>query len=512
MENNYDNIKRYITILDHSRYRIFFNILILLSLGISISIVVLSYKISYDGELSMSIAYELIDNFNTGYFMSFVKSSLPSNFDSSRQSNDNLIKLGNWQGIAKGCGTINKKARLLDKGKSCENDEIVLDSIPDKDIYSYKGIIISGSTKGSYFELLYNGDIIKEKEECQSKTKKLCGYIDTLNNKLCMDINSTCPISYITISKSPPNVKNLQEIEGENGYKLYFSNNPYPDGEEIPYIVNSFKIADQEICSLPILYYSSIELFILDKYKKEYTTDCLLDEYHQIIPFDKQRYHSIDLVDNYQLYEENNIIEKINNSKLVNYGFNIDNYKDNYLRLYVRTHFGFDKDCLDNRKKKFNLEQLIYINSKAEKMKHYGKNMKYIIFSLIGAILDFFSISEHYLEISLKYLLKFIPTLVLVIYSFSIKAQNLDDAYEEEMTCSDFITNSNYNIMISKIKQNGEKIKIILILLVILLFVNFITFIPFCIKNKINLRSKTIENKDNYVIKNKLINSSNFSE
>ena len=54
-------------------------------------------------------------------------------------------------------------------------------------------------------------------------------------------------------------------------------------------------------------------------------------------------------MDNYELYEENKIIDKIKNSRLMDYGFDLDKYKDNNLTLYVRTHFGFDKECLKKR-------------------------------------------------------------------------------------------------------------------------------------------------------------------
>ena len=79
-------------------------VLLLFSIVISIVIIILSQILYYDGEISMSISAELIDNFITGYFMNFTKSSLPSNFDPSRESNDNLINFGFWQGTAKGCG------------------------------------------------------------------------------------------------------------------------------------------------------------------------------------------------------------------------------------------------------------------------------------------------------------------------------------------------------------------------------------------------------------------------
>ena len=71
------------------------------------------------------------------------------------------------------------------------------------------------------------------------------------------------------------------------------------------------------------------------------------------------------------------------------------------------------------------------------------------------------------------------PSLGLSIYS--IFAIHFDDSYEEEMTCSDEITNINYNIMTSKLRNSGKKIMASFILLIILLIINIITiFIRIC--------------------------------
>lgn len=50
----------------------------LLSMIISSVIIILSRIISFDGEISRSISNELIDNFETGYFMNFSNSSFGS--------------------------------------------------------------------------------------------------------------------------------------------------------------------------------------------------------------------------------------------------------------------------------------------------------------------------------------------------------------------------------------------------------------------------------------------------
>ena len=92
-------------------------------------------------------------------------------------------------------------------------------------------------------------------------------------------------------------------------------------------------------------------LFALDNFRKDYADQCTLKDYTQETVKLFNYYFSLDTIDNYQLYQDNNIISTINNSKLVKYGYDISKYKNNKLHLYVRTHYGYDKECLEKRKK-----------------------------------------------------------------------------------------------------------------------------------------------------------------
>ena len=187
----------------------------------------------------------------------------------------------------------------------------------------------------------------------------------------------------------------------------------------------------------------------------------------------------LDSVDNYDLYEENNIIKKINNSNLTKYGFNIDNYKGHYLTLYVRTHFGFDYECLQKRNPKFDWEHLFILNGKAQNMQTFGKKMLFIIINGFFGITDIFSFTDYGIEILIKKIGIFLPSLIFLIFSFVDQIWSDDDPYEEEMKCSDIITNNNYNIMIYKIRKSGKKIFAAFILLIILNVINLlIAFFP----------------------------------
>ena len=457
----------------------------LLSFSFSFLVIYLAQTISFDGEVARSISEDLFDNFNTGFFMSFSKCKNP--YENIKPANDNPVEFGQWQGTIEGC--IEKTGekiniKVLEQEENCENK---IDKIPPQKIYSYKGITLCGLTRGSYYDLLYDGDIVKEKEECPKK-KKSCGYIDTIKNKLCVDIRQPCPISYIKISDKAPNedINDLKEIKFDK-INFYYSNNPYPNSTQIPYIANSFRIADSYICSLPNLYYSQISLFKLDAFKKKYSTNCVLKDYSQKVTIDLMRYHKLDWVDNYELYSENKIIQKIQKNNLTNYGFNINSYKDHLIYLYTRMHYGFDKDCLNKRNEKFNLDQLQLMHGQADKIFTWGLWITVLVsLSGIGVFsnLIFFTkdINRDY-EIITKYILVLIPNIIDLIYSFY--AMDYNAPYQDEMTCSDSVTNDEFNIMIYKIKQSGIKIKYTFIILCAQIFLNIIAaLINFCDRYK----------------------------
>ena len=224
------------------------------------------------------------------------------------------------------------------------------------------------------------------------------------------------------------------------------------------------------ICSLPTIYYSRVNLYSLDAFKREYSENCISDQI---------RYHSLDKIDNYQLYEENKIISKIERSQLPNYGYNTSIYKDNYLTLYIRPHFGFNKTCLDNRKKKFDIEELSHIKDKAEDIETF--KLLFLVISISISIISLVNLIVFCKDC--KYIIIFIINLVIfgayifLFFYFIIKARYIDDGYEDEMTCSDYITNSNYNFMVEKIRTNGQCIFAIFIIICVILVLSLLSII-----------------------------------
>ena len=452
-------------------------VLQIISIILSIIISVLSRHITFNGEISRSISEDLIDNFNTGYYTEFVKISSNNIYTSLlEETNDNKINFGVWEGTKKGCGKDNE-AKILEDGKKCDKEEETLHDIPRQFITKYKGISLTGISKDSYYNLLYDGSIVKQNEECQSG-KINVGYIDTLNNKLCLDSSSIRPISYVSIRTNEPiGISNIKTIYGPE-INFYYSNDPYPNSNEIPKIVNSFKIADSDVmCTLPNLYSFSYNFHPLDAFKKDYADKCvLLYAYEQKYTKDTKIYHSLDSIEMYKLYNENGIIEKIKNSKIINYGFDVEVYKNRNLKIYVRMHYGFDKECLDKRKIKFDVDTLGLIYGRADNIITWGNLILIIITTLIFSISDCATFSTGILfELIIKYCFIIGPSFSLMIYTFF--ARRYDDPFEDEMTCSDSITNDNYNIMISRITNGGFKIVVTSYLLLTLFIINIASLI-----------------------------------
>ena len=459
-------------------YSTFDTIIIILS----IFIFYYSSKIDFDSEISKSISYEFIDNFQTGYFLDFNKCT----------PNDNRIKLDTWKGTLKGCGKIidNKSSvRILPDNDNCGKNEIVLEKIPPQNIYSFKGLTLCGKTRGNYYDLLFSDSVVGEKEECP-KEKKNCGYIDTVKNKLCLEKEAQCPVNYIQIkdidSNPPDNITNLKVIKTEK-ISFFYSNEPYSNSSEIPYIQNSFKIADSEICSLPYLYHSNVDLYILDANRNKLSVNCNFKSYSQQLSSDPIRYHEINTINQYELYSENKILDKIIGNHLTLYGYNIEKYKENTLNLFIGTHFGFKKDCLKKRKNVFKREDLTDIFSTSEKMNIWSKNMRfYNFFLFLFSFKGFINTNHQRINIillPLLVILNFFLSFCMFIYTF-FYGSSYGKPYIEDMKCSDIVSNSNYNIMIKKLQSNGNSISSCLLFIFLIFIFNMLyIFILYCEKS-----------------------------
>ena len=442
-------------------------------------IMALSSDISYDGEISSAIAEELKENFYSAPITSLTQTK---NFNIQDNKIRNLkeelglelglsyVNFGSWQGTNKGCGKIKEdntvEVKVLEESKKCAEDEQFLDSIDGSFIRNYSGIMLNKKTlRKNYYQLLEEGSIVSQKEQCPHN-KKNCGFIDTLKNKLCIDETDECPINYIEMGTEKPEGVNITNTINGIGKNMYISTNPYPNKENDNYLIANFKIAGSKICSLPNLYWTDGKIYPLDKILKMYSTNCILKDYSVTYQEDNVRYQKLDEMEIYDLYEGNNIINDITKSNLVNYGYDVEKYfkKGKLLSLYYRPFFGFNKACLEERTEKFNIDQLLDLEKKhtqAANMETWGTwAMSLSTFGELMAIFNAFDLKNN--EFKPSFYISHIVGVVSTIYNLirTWIANDYDDAYQDEFTCSDYITNQNYNLMTQKINQSGKHIRI----------------------------------------------------
>ena len=479
-----------------------------------LSAIILGFSRSiYEDSLIIDVvSKDLIKDLDFSYITTISNKSFSTEIDSKESNSDDFV-FDKWQGTKDGCGKMDGDkpiVNVLEIGKECEKDNEYLEGIPPIEITNYKGFILNVHTPGyiSYHDLLYDGSIIKKTEKCP-EGKKSCGYIDTKQNILCLDENKDCPINYIKIDKTPPEgITNIKTIKGDQ-INIYYSNNPYENREGIPYIQVAFKIGEDELCTIPSLYYSNINLFKLDAFIKDYANKCSLKDYTQ--DYTKilgNYYFSLDTIDNYQLYNDNGIIDRIQNSNLVKYGYDVNKYKNNKLHLYVRTHYGYDKNCLENRSNKYDIkQQLRLMNGIGDKMRTWSDEMYISIASMVIPPLDIFVISNIWsqkdfssTESLIKNWVNFFVNVASLI--FSINANSFDNPGEDLMTCSDDYVNDNYNVMTLKIRNSGKKIFYISLgNLLILLLTLFVGIYKAIIDLKLKKKDSNIIKKYKYKIK-----------
>ena len=489
--------------IDCSPQGIFFLIFQIIHAGLLITIMLFSSKIYDGGDVSSAIASELIANFESVPITDFAQmDSIYNDIDSLRNLKESLglnpVNFGSWRGTLKGCGKINKdestSVRLLERDKQCNSDEEVLNEIPSKYLRSYYGIKLSMSTIGnSYYQLLnQEGSIVSENEDCQNG-KKSCGYIDTLKNKLCININDICPLNYIKVDINKPTDVYITKTFLGNGRNIYISNNPYSDEKKNPHIIAAFKIANEKICSIPSLYWSEYPLYPLDASIKSYSDNCILKDQKQNYAYENgDRFHKIDVIKMYDLFNENGIIDTIKNSKLTKYGFDFDKeYGEKEIYLYVRRFYGFNKKCLDERTKKFNIDQLEDLeknHTTSDRMKTWSTVVKVLLgISGFATIINLFDFQDEPFKVDV--FIKNIAALLLSIanLAYTCIANKFDDPFQDEFKCSDHITNEIYNIMIKNIKNSGFYIKLtnyfIIGYLVVIVILFIIHLVIECKKN-----------------------------
>ena len=340
-------------------------LLILIILNIICTGLIILFIILYFYKISFPKAFlnELNTNFGDFSIMDF---NLTNNCSPS-------INLGFWGGIEKGCDCRGKDSGIekpehknkIFKGK-CSNEEIKaqcknIEKIDKIDIDNYKGFKFCPIIGKSYNYYLENA--VKLNQNC-SNDKKECGILDSLNQKLCLNLNEDCPINDIKIDNNN-NIDNsdikYKTVKLNNGQFLHYTN----QSTDKPILIK-LKLSDDKPCIYPGQY----------SWKYYYELEpingtCNISVINSTID---NRYVKFDTTSKKNLYKDNNIYDKI--EKIVDYPLNL--LENSNIDFFSRTYLGFDKECM--KYKGFSFD---YFNSLNSDLK-FIKNLHIVILVIFG--------------------------------------------------------------------------------------------------------------------------------
>ena len=291
------------------------------------------------------------------------------------------LQLGYWGGTTSGCDCLGIRDRYIRHSNSfirgsCNYNEtragcIDYKSKPKIIINKYKGFsfcINKGKEIVDYKQYLKN--TVSKNEDCPFGFKS-CGYLDTLEQKLCIKIDEECPINDLYINNVNDSPKDYFTFPLNDNKYLHYTNK-----NNLSYIVTRIKLSeDNEPCIYPGEF--SWKYHHVLEQSSGYCKISIESE-----KYDK-RYIEIDSINKYDLYYENGIIQSIGNLPL--YDFNI--LRTERIYLYKRTFLGFDKKCMETNK--FSYEYFDKLRDEQSRARSFVKYNFIILLIIVISIVLF---------------------------------------------------------------------------------------------------------------------------
>ena len=443
--------------------------------------------IIYANSIRQSDFGNLFDTFESSPLFDFEINKIKCSWDSH-------IIFHKWEGRKKGKFYYNNGIRY----KTIIVDETNIEKINEY-LFCYKHI--------SYKNLLYNGQIIKNEDDCPEKYNKTCGIIDTLNQKLCIKFGERCPLYDVGIGQ-------LNDIDNNDNYNYNIDANIY-------YNNDNYDNPNKKIIGKLILNEGQPCYRLNEKLWRKFDSDeggenhlkCELEIFGKL---NDDRYENKGDIKYKQLY--------IDNLSKYNYKLVKNDLKDEKVNLYKREFLGINKSCDANS----NINKGKY--EKIKKYEIYEKDtlkytFRYLIyfwglFLIVSIVL--FLLRDH-VDFSLNFILiillpcTLLVLLIVIIDQIIILVMLINN--EISYNCSDDITNEVFRKENENIKKNIRYTKINLALdLFVFLFHVFALLIIYILdkygyrlKNffKKKRMQKVCKPKIDYSIKNKNIITKN---
>ena len=252
------------------------------------------------------------------------------------EKGDKPSQIGIWPGTAPGYIMYGK----LNRGQ-CLYEEYCSSIIEEKDskpLLVWKGyqfMISSNYSSYTYINLLNKS--VLQNEECPPNLKQ-CGFLDTLNHKLCLEKEEECPINILLLrnsSEPPENYSySFKKIAFNDGTYLFYTNEAIEQ-----HIIAELLVSDYPICFNPYKY----NLFQYVLYK-----DIECEGVRGSSNYN-ENYTQIDTMNLSLLYDENNITSIIKELP----EFPLKKFKAEQTKLFYRTFVGYNKECMKHKKTKF---------------------------------------------------------------------------------------------------------------------------------------------------------------
>ena len=165
---------------------------VLLGLGLYITNIVFSFKYKdYEFENAQIISY-IHNTLNSKFIYEF-------NPRTNCISGEEQLTLGTWDGTRNKCkcGDIINNFECSELDKNCKT----IKGVAPKNFTVFNSKAICVVRKGeTYLNLVKSGKIIPKDVNC-SETDKSCGIVDTLNRKLCVKKEESCPLNKASMDK-----------------------------------------------------------------------------------------------------------------------------------------------------------------------------------------------------------------------------------------------------------------------------------------------------------------------
>ena len=239
---------------------------------------------------------------------------------------EEALILGTWFGSLDRCQCDNAFM-----SRKCYDYETECNTISgaSRNYTKFNGKKICATRKGNtYKELLQSNQIIAKNDQCQGKYNKICGIIDTLERKLCVEYNEECPITNELI-ENETRINNYNPVYPENIYNIYLLNDEN-NNDNNDKIISFIELGENYPCINPMEKVFTTNDYY-DKNKCKECSDVSGKRYDD-------RYENLtkySTTSKYELYKDNNF----------NYFFYTFIFEDKTpINLYGRTLYGINPD------------------------------------------------------------------------------------------------------------------------------------------------------------------------